>query len=244
MRILCVTSCTAKKSATAGCAGLFYEGLQHKYALDGLRAIRDTLGPESIDFNIISAKYGLLDEMNFIEPYNITFNDMKHDEIIKTARELNIHDDMQEKVADYDIIIYLLGLNYLKTLELPFYRDSMVTHLFLTSPSYRSMIEEFTSEGRVGHQDHRFNYFAFDAGSQLGLDLGVQNISLKGYVFKRFGEYLKEEGIHKAKVIIRNLALDPPSFQGFIDSLITERKLALEKEKEDNSRQLTFLEGF
>ena len=244
MRMLCVTSCTAKKAKSAGAAGLFYEGLQHKYTLDGIRAIRDTLGPESIDFNIISAKYGLLDELDVIEPYNVTFNDMRHDEIITAARDLNIHKDMQKKVANYDIIFYLLGLNYLKTLELPFLRDSLTNHLFLISPQGKSIIEDFTHERKKGHSDHRFNYFTFNAGSQLGLDLGVQNISLKGYVFKRFGNHLKEEGIHKARIIVRDIGQDPPSFQSFVDSLVTERKLILEKEKEDNSKQLSFLEGF
>ena len=242
--MLCVTSCTAKKSAIAGCAGLFYEGLQHKYVLDGIRAIRDTLGAESIDLNIISAKYGLLDELDLVEPYNITFNDMKHDEIIRTARELDIHRDMQRKITDYDMIFYLLGLDYLKALELPFLRDGLINHLFLISPQGKSIIEKFTHDRKKGHSDHRDNYFTFNSGSQLGIDLGVQNIALKGYIFKMFGKYLKEEGTHKAKVIIRSLAIDPLSFQSFIDALVDERKIRIEKEKEDNSRQLNFLEGF
>ena len=159
IKMLCITSCTARKSKAAGYAGTFYEGLQHKYVLDGIRAIRDILGPESIDLKIISAKYGLLDELDHIEPYNVTFNDMKHDEIIQTARELKIHEDLQKKVPYYNIVFYLLGIEYLKTLELPFWQDALTNHIFLVSPAYQSIITDFTHNRKKGHKDHRDKLF-------------------------------------------------------------------------------------
>ena len=237
MRMLCVTSCTAKKANVSGVAGLFYEGLQHKYVLDGIRSIRDILGPDSIDLSIISAKYGLLDEMDIIEPYDVSFNTMKHDEIIKTARELNIHEDMQGKVVDYDVVFYLLGLDYLKALELPFFRDGLTNHLFLISPLGKTIIEKFTHDRKKGHSDYRDNYFTFDCGSQLGIDLAVQNIALKGYIFKQFGEHLNKD-YNRARDIRRTLVEDPKEFQQFIDYLVFDRKAKLEQMKEAVSKQL------
>ena len=220
-------------------AGIFYEGLQHKYVLDGIRGIRDVLGPESIDLNIISAKYGLLDQLDLVEPYDVSFNNMKNDEIIQTARDLKIHEDLQAKVPEYNIVFYLLGLNYLKTLELPFYYDACTQHVFLISPAYQSMVTEFTHDRKKGQQDHRENYFVFDAGSELGLALGVQNIALKGYVFKRLGERMQEEGEYGARDIRRNLIAHPQKyFQEFINSLVTENK---KQKEEDQSKQITLL---
>ena len=237
MRMLCVTSCTAKKAKVPRVAGVFYEGLQHKYVLEGIRSIRQTLGPESIDLSIISAKYGLLDELDIIEPYDVTFNDMKHDEIIKTARELNIHDDMQKKVVNYDIVFYLLGLNYLKTLELPFDRDGLTNHFFLVSPVGKSIITKFTEERRDEHWDHRDNYFTYDAGSKLSADFGVQNIALKGFVFKRLGEHFKED-YDRARSCRRQLMQTPELFGELIDYFVMDRYQKLAQAKEDASKQL------
>ena len=222
-----------------GCAGIFYEGLHHKYALDGIRAIRKVLGPESIDFGIISAKYGVLNEMDFIEPYDLSFNTMKHDEIINHARDLKIHEDLQEKVPNYNVVFYLMGLDYLKALELPFWRDGITQHIFLVSPAYQSIITDFTHNRKKGHQDHRDNYFVFDAGSQLGIDLGVQNIALKGYVFKRFGEYMENGGEYHARDVRIELYSNTQFFfQSFLDHLIVQRKE--EKEKVE-SKQISLL---
>ena len=237
MRMLCVTSCTAKKDNKPGVAGLFYKGLQHKYALEGIQNIRKVLGSESIDFNIISAKYGLLNELDIIEPYDVSFNTMKHDEIIKTARELNIHRDMQRKVADYNVVFYLLGIDYLKALELPFLRDGLTNHMFLISPTYKSLIEEFTHERRRGHSDYRTNYFTFDCGSNLGLELGVQNIALKGFIFKEFGKHLNAD-YHRARDIRRTLVEDPEKFQEWMDYLIYDRRAKLEEAKKEVSKQM------
>ena len=208
-----------------GCAGIFYQGLQHKYTLDGIRAVRKVLGPESIDFGIVSAKYGLLNEMDLIEPYDVSFNSMKHDEIIRTARNLKIHEDLQEKVPHYNVVFYLMGLDYLKALELPFWRDGITQHIFLVSPAYQSIITEFTHNRKKGHQDHRDNYHVFDAGSQLGIDLGVQNIALKGYIFKRLGEYMQKGGEYHARDVRIELYSNTQFFfQSFLDDLVIQRQ--------------------
>ena len=235
MRMLCVTSCTAKKANVPGIAGVFYEGLQHKYVLDGIHGIRQTLGAEAIDFNIISAKYGLLNELDIIEPYDVTFNNMKHDEIIKRAKELNIHRDLQRKVADYDMIFYLLGLNYLKTLELPFHAERDTTHLFLMSPRYTHMITKFCDNGKFRTNENRKNYFTFDCGSQLSIDLGIQNIALKGYIFKRLGEHIKEA---QNELIMKAIKNDPQVLKLFIDTLVLDRQDKIAQAKEAVSKQL------
>ena len=240
MRMLCVTSCTAKKAKKPGVAGVFYEGLQHKYVLEGIRSIRKILGPESIDLSIISAKYGLLDELDIIEPYDVTFNDMRHDDIIRTSRELNIHRDMQKKVVNYDIVFYLLGLNYLKTLELPFLRDGLTNHFFLISPQGKTIIEKFTHDRKKGHSDHRDNYFTYDAGSQLSADFGVQNIALKGFVFKRLGEHFKED-YDRARSCRRQLMQTPELFGELIDYFVMDRKQKIAQAKADVSKQLELL---
>ena len=211
MRTLVITSCTAKKMKVPGHAGIFYQGLQHLYVLEGIRNIRDALGPDSVDLGIISAKYGFLNELDYIEPYNVTFNTMSKDEIISTARNLKIHDKVESKVNQYDLVIYLLGKEYVQALELPFHREESTTHIFLLGPIHEHLITKFYGN------ENKNNYFFIPCGAKLSKNLGVQGIALKGYILKKLGESIKDESIG---ISLTSLKEDPKRFEEFFDSLV------------------------
>lgn len=77
-----------------------------KYAEDILKAD---------DIYILSAKYGLVQLNQVIEPYNKTLNNMKEDEIRKWSRD--VLKQIKEKVnVEEDEIIFLAGQKYRKYL--------------------------------------------------------------------------------------------------------------------------------
>ena len=217
MKTLIVTSCTAKKMNIPGYAGVFYQGLQHHYVSHGVRDMRDTYGMFGMGLYIISAKYGLLKELDMVSPYNTTFNSMSNKEILSTARELQIHNDMSREAQKWDLIIYLLGKQYVQALELPLTKNDHTTHVFLLGSTYKDMIPD------------QPNYHFIDAGSTLAKELGVQNIALKGYIIKRLGEHIKEA---ENKVLLPAIMKNPEVLKLFIDALVLSRQDQLAEEKE------------
>ena len=95
-----------------------YKGLQHMNIAEGVEQLR-TINNLTVDVAIVSAGYGLLLENDIIVPYEITFNNMKSKELVKWASYLNIAQDVNQLIKDYDIILVALGNKYLKVLELP-----------------------------------------------------------------------------------------------------------------------------
>ena len=223
MKTLIVTSCTAKKMNIPGYAGVFYQGLQHHYVSHGVRDMRDTYGMFGIGLYIISAKYGLLKELDMVAPYNTTFNSMTNKEILSTARDLKIHDDMSQTAQEWDLIIYLLGKQYVQALELPLSCNNHTTHVFLLGSMYKDMIPD------------QPNYYFIDAGSTLAKELGVQNIALKGYIIKRLGEHIKEA---KNQVLLPAIMQNPEVLKLFIDALVLSRQDELEAK---NDKQVTLI---
>ena len=223
MKTLIVTSCTAKKMNIPGYAGVFYQGLQHRYVSHGVRDMRDTYGMFGIGLYIISAKHGLLKELDMVSPYNTTFNSMTNKEILSTARELKIHDDMSQTAQEWDLIIYLLGKQYVQALELPLTKNDHTTHIFLLGSMYKDMIPD------------QPNYHFIDAGSALAKELGVQNIALKGYIIKRLGEHIKEA---ENKILLPAIMQNPEVLKLFIDALVLSRQDQLAEEKE---KQVTLI---
>ena len=143
MKILVLTSCTSKKAhhpqnlltiedfkdkdllrAREEELGQYktkaidmYKGLQHTNIIEGVDQLRNHNIP--VDVAIISAGYGLLLENDLIVPYEVTFNNMNSTELKEWSSYLNITQDVNELIKDYDIIFIMLGNKYLKALDLP-----------------------------------------------------------------------------------------------------------------------------
>ncbi len=145
LRLLVVSSCTAKKTVTASQilslndfrnpdrlrrlqptleqhfrpAGEMYAGTQHMRMTAGVRLLRDCFGPESVDVKIISAGYGLVDERRLIAPYNATFSDLSRSDARAWARQLGIASAVRAAIAAYPLVVFLLGVDYLNSIEPP-----------------------------------------------------------------------------------------------------------------------------
>ena len=160
-----------------------YTGLQHLYLIEGINLIREKYGIDVVDLHILSAGYGLLTENQTIVPYNITFQDLKNNEIIERSNNLQIHEHTSKSIEKYDLVIFLLGEKYVKSLQLPFLNIEKPTQVFLLGKTHKKLIPELSQIHFV------------PAGKDLARSLGVTVMALKGFVFKRLCEVSYKDGL-------------------------------------------------
>jgi hypothetical protein len=94
-------------------AAEMYIGRQHTQMMDGVRLIRSMSGSDACDVAILSAGYGLISERQPIVPYNVTFKKMGTPRIRERGEKLGIPRAMRKLIADYPVVFFLLGDEYL-----------------------------------------------------------------------------------------------------------------------------------
>lgn len=100
-------------------AGRMYKGSQHTLMMRGVEHLRTSFSAATFDVAIISAGYGLISERKKIAPYNITFKG-KGSLWIRERREvLKIPAKTRKLLSDYQIVFFLLGKEYLTSLDMP-----------------------------------------------------------------------------------------------------------------------------
>jgi hypothetical protein len=171
-----------------------YTGKQHLHVMDGLKIIRNAIGKEVIDFKIVSAGYGLIDENQVIAPYDITFSNMKSHEIIDWSNKLGIKAALEIILGSYDLAFFLLGDKYLKALNMPFTinKNSIITMVYFVGWSNTELIPDLD------------NYHIIGIDSSDSVQFGSALVSLKGLMFKRFCEETAQN------VSTLNIVLDDP----------------------------------
>lgn len=142
MKLLILTSCTGEKhvedvaqltlddfragpahvadreqelSETLTLAEALYSGQQHVRLMRGIELIRGQNGSFDLDFEILSAGYGLIPSDRKIAPYEATFTGMKKGELREWAAQLDVGKDfaaLMSKKRDLNLI--LLGDLYLE----------------------------------------------------------------------------------------------------------------------------------
>ena len=203
MKVLIITACTALKmhnppnqltwddfvspdrlpertrelSDFRALAAEMYTGPHHQHLMDGVKAVRNSDGPDVVDLHIISAGYGLLGEAEIIVPYNVTFNNVSTGELLNRSTHLQIHEDVKSLISDYGLVFFLLSQKYVRALQpLPFDAPDTVTQIFLAAPSWQRLIP-----------DHLPNVHIVLAGPELVAQFeGATRYNLKGFVFKKF----------------------------------------------------------
>ena len=159
-------------------AAEMYTGPHHQHLMDGVKAIRNSDGPDVIDLHIISAGYGLLGEAEIIVPYNVTFNNVSTGELLDRSTHLQIHEDVKSLISGYGIVFFSLSQKYVRALQLqrPFGIACTVTQIFLAAPSWQHLIP-----------DHLPNVHIVLARAELVAQFeGATRYNLKGFVFKKF----------------------------------------------------------
>jgi len=96
-----------------------YLGGQHLYTVKAVDILRSIPSVECVDFYILSAGFGLLEEKTLIPPYECTFGDMSKEEIRRRSKRLRIEEKLLKILEreKYDIAFFLLGVKYLIAIE-------------------------------------------------------------------------------------------------------------------------------
>lgn len=221
MRTLVITSCTGQKKVSPEnlllqddfldiehlrvrekelvefeySAGEMYTGMQHLRLMEGMEKLREHFSEYIVDLDIVSAGYGLINESERIVPYEVTFNSMKSSELVEWSKKLKIHQDLQMRIRDYDLVIFLLGDKYLRALQLPFREvDSEKRLVFLAGRSSRKLIPDEPP------------YYFIEVGQDDAKSFSYGLVGLKGYLFK----LLVEDFVNKDQIMFDRIYDQPP----------------------------------
>jgi hypothetical protein len=110
-----------------------YTGWQHRYMMMGINAIRQRFGSTACALKIISAGYGLVDEERSLVPYEATFQQKRPRWISERAQRLGIPQAVRQAIRGFEVVIFLLGKEYLLSTHLPIPPDGTQRLIFLTS---------------------------------------------------------------------------------------------------------------
>lgn len=91
-----------------------YQGQQHKMIVEAIEILRKFT---EIDFYIISAGFGLLNQDNLIPCYDSTFSDKTKNQILERSKKLDIMNDFKKlPINQYDFLYLALGQKYLHSI--------------------------------------------------------------------------------------------------------------------------------
>jgi len=110
-----------------------YTGWQHRDMMTGVNALRQRFGAECCSVKIISAGYGLVDEGRTLVPYNATFQHKRPKWIQERAQRLGIPQDLRQTIQNFEIVLFLLGKEYLLSTHPPLVPAPKQRFVFLTS---------------------------------------------------------------------------------------------------------------
>lgn len=154
-------------------AGEIYTGMQHLRLMEGIQELRKKFGQSVVDLYIVSAGYGVIHEDRMVVPYEVTFNTMNGKAITEWSRFLNIHEDLDKLIPQYDLVLFLLGDKYLKAIQLPFQSATENQKLvFFASNMSKKMIPDHTP------------YCFVEVGQEDAKSFSYGLVGLKGYLFK------------------------------------------------------------
>ena len=152
-----------------------YEGDHHVRIKEGLEILGNKfINKLSIDLCIISAGYGMVKSDTIIYPYNVTFSGKKKEIIRSYSAEMNIGRDFKQLLKKKDLVVVLLGEDYLTSLNL---REIDLANyetrfLFLANKTSKNLIPESD------------NVHVLETGNELAKKYSIKGIELKGFLFK------------------------------------------------------------
>jgi len=71
-----------------------------------------------VDWYIISAKYGIINENEVIEPYDLSFNKMSRKDIRELSTGLGIEEKLSSLIKNYKLAFFTLEKNILFLLKI------------------------------------------------------------------------------------------------------------------------------
>lgn len=157
-------------------ASVMYTGKQHEYLMLGIDMLRQAYGNNFIDLRIVSAGYGLIEESQVICPYDVTFSTMGKPQRRAWGWQLGLPSDVRAALEDFEVVILLLGSDYLDAIDPPLAAREGQRLVFLAKPSESSRLSGA-------------NIVTVPAGKSE-TKYGAGYVALKGKMFERFAESL------------------------------------------------------
>jgi hypothetical protein len=151
-----------------------YTGWQHRYMMNGVNAIRQRFGSAACALRIISAGYGLVDEDRNLVPYEATFQGKRTRWIHDRAQRLGIPQDLRQAIRDFEVVIFLLGKEYLLSTHPPVVPDVSQRLIFL-APNAKLPFHQDCTIVPAGLEATRY---------------GAGLVALKGKMFELFADGL------------------------------------------------------
>jgi len=147
-----------------------YTGWQHRYMMMGVEAIRERFGSAACALKIISAGYGLVEEDRRLVPYEATFQQKRPRWISERAQMLGIPQALRRAIRDFEVVIFLLGKEYLLSTHPPVVPGVNQRLIFL-APNAKLPFHQNSTIVPAGLQETRF---------------GAGLVALKGKMFELF----------------------------------------------------------
>jgi len=146
-----------------------YTGNQNRELVKGIDLLRQ-IGNTEVNFSIISAGFGLVEEKDTLPAYDCSFSEMKKSQIQERADLLEIPSNFAELlVSDFDLIYLALGKKYFLALGKEWKSNSKSTivgfnqglsqNTMLCIPSAHVIVSAFS---RNGHKIHGVTGFKGD----------------------------------------------------------------------------------
>jgi hypothetical protein len=151
-------------------AAKLYTGWQHRYMAKGIEALRQRFGASCCTLKIISAGYGLVDENRILVPYEATFRGRPPQWIRERAQNLGIPHAIRESANGFEMVVFLLGKEYILSTHPPLTPDCNQRFVFFSS-NLRIPFDPDSTVIPAGKNETKF---------------GAGIVSLKGKMFELF----------------------------------------------------------
>ncbi len=175
-------------------AGLLYTGEQAKFIRKSVDVLRTYC---SVDYKILSAGFGLVDEHDLLPPYDCSFTDKTTKEILTMAEGLFILEGAKQLAKKkYDLVYLALGKNYLTALGDLGILASNSDQVIHFNPNLRTESSNIVSVNQkpIVEKEHNQQIFKVPIGGY---------IRAKGSLLLNYALDLKEKNSNPRKIDFR-----------------------------------------
>jgi hypothetical protein len=121
-------------------AAEMYTGKHHRLVMEGMQAVWQQWGHQTLDLAILSGGYGLLHADEMIIPYDVTFDQFAGEALSDWGAMLQVPTKAAALVRQYDLVFLLLSGSYLAVLDLPLDVPDSVQQIVLTGQDSMELV--------------------------------------------------------------------------------------------------------
>lgn len=122
-----------------------YTGTHHQLVMEGVKAVWQRWGRETLDVAILSGGYGLLRADEEIIPYDVTFDEFNEQALANWVERLKMPEQAASLASQYDLVFLLLSGRYLAVLDLPLNVPDLIQQIVLTGQDSLHLVPQATN---------------------------------------------------------------------------------------------------